>query len=69
MRFDRYIAKRITDDHGYYRFLVPSGVYQVEVLNDDLKAVKYEGGSSIVDTKDERGESVINKNITVKGGK
>ncbi len=65
LEFDRWVGKRITDSKGQYQFLVPMGTYQLEILNDDMKAVKYEGGSNVVKIQ-KREESVIAKKITVK---
>jgi hypothetical protein len=65
MKFDRYVGKRITDAHGLYQFLVPAGVYQLEILNDDYSAVKFQGGSGIVDIE-KNDDSIIAKDITVR---
>jgi hypothetical protein len=34
--FDKIVAKRISDDHGYYRFVVEPGEYKLQVLNQDF---------------------------------
>lgn len=65
LEFDRYLGKRVTGKNGEYQFVVPKGVYQLEILNDDWMAAKFEGGSGVVEVS-ERTSSVIAKNIVVK---
>lgn len=65
MKFDRYVGKRISDSQGLYQFLVPAGVYQLEILNDDYSPVRFQGGSGIVDME-KSGDAVIAKDIIVR---
>ncbi|MBD3329581.1 hypothetical protein GF357_03750 [Candidatus Dojkabacteria bacterium] len=36
LEFDRIISKRVTDENGLYRFVVPPGKYKLEVLEEGI---------------------------------
>lgn len=65
--FDRLVAKRVTDEEGFYRFIMPSGKYNFELLDqtyiieNDLEQFK------AIDAKEN--PSVIAKNFKVRKAK
>ncbi|MBI2356751.1 DUF2341 domain-containing protein [Candidatus Dojkabacteria bacterium] len=65
MKFDRFVSKRITDKNGKYRFVIYPGAYELVVISSDYKAMKFEGGSSVVNIT-AKGEKTITKNIVVR---
>jgi hypothetical protein len=66
MRFDKFVAKRVTDKNGEYQMIVPNGTYQLGIMDEGYRAVRYEGGSSIVSRKRKGKELVIDRAIIVR---
>ncbi len=66
MKFDRYVGKRVTDKEGQYQFVMPNDTYQLGVMDERYKAVRYEGGSSIITKKRKAKEIVVDRGIIVK---
>ncbi|HVX92972.1 MAG TPA: hypothetical protein VHA74_02560, partial [Candidatus Dojkabacteria bacterium] len=64
MEYGRYVGKRITEADGLYRFVVSKGSYELLVVSQDYKVVKYEGGSNVIQIVKNDNE-VIAKNIIV----
>ncbi len=62
--FGKLVSKRVTDDLGRYKFLVDRGVYEMSILNSDLKVVDGEELDSIEIEK--KGGQILAPNITVK---
>jgi len=62
--FGKLVSKRVTNNLGRYKFLVDRGVYEVSVLNSDLKVVDGKGLESIEIEK--KGGEILAPNITVK---
>jgi hypothetical protein len=61
--FDTLYAKRVTDDGGKYRFIVPGGKYKLVVLNPEYELV--DDTQDMIEVKD-GSVYVFNDNITVK---
>jgi hypothetical protein len=61
--FDTLYAKRVTDDGGKYRFIVPGGKYKLVVLNPEYELV--DETQDMIEVKD-GSVYVFNDNITVK---
>ncbi len=64
MKFDRFVGKRVTDESGRYRFNIYPGAYELVVVSPNYKAMKFEGGSNVVDVS-VKGDKIITKDITV----
>lgn len=62
MEFDQIIAKRITDDKGKYRFVLPAGKYKIEILDREYLVDNIAKGAEVQSKK----EFVINRRIVVK---
>jgi hypothetical protein len=62
--FGKLVSKRVTDGLGRYKFLVDRGVYEMSILNSDLKVVDGEDLDSIEIEK--KGGEILAPNITVK---
>ena len=60
--FDQIVAKRITDEKGKYRFVLPSGKYRIEISQKGYMIEKINKGSYIEGKK----EVVVNKKIVLK---
>ncbi|MDY0097293.1 MAG: carboxypeptidase-like regulatory domain-containing protein, partial [Candidatus Dojkabacteria bacterium] len=63
VEFDRVVSKRVTDDLGRYRFVVPGGKYRLEILEkgytiSSVDKIEYEGKDGEV--------MIINPDIEVK---
>lgn len=62
--FGKLISKRVTDNLGRYKFIVNKGLYDLSVLNSDMKIVEDEKYSNLK-VEGEAGE-ILAPNITVK---
>lgn len=62
--FGKLISKRVTDNLGRYKFVVNKGIYELSVLNSDLKFVEEEKHSNL--KIEEEGGEILAPNITVK---
>jgi hypothetical protein len=62
--FGKLVSKRVTDGLGRYKFLVDRGVYEMSILNSDLKVIDGEELDSIEIEK--KGGQILAPNITVK---
>lgn len=62
--FGKLVSKRVTNSLGRYKFLVDRGVYEMSVLNSDLKVVDGEALDSIEIEK--KGGQILAPDITVK---
>jgi len=62
--FGELVSKRVTDSQGRYKFLVDRGVYEMSILNSDLKVIDSEELDSIEIEK--KGGQILAPNITVK---
>jgi hypothetical protein len=62
--FGKLVSKRVTDGLGRYKFLVDRGIYEMSILNSDLKVVDGEELDSIEIEK--KGGQILAPNITVK---
>ena len=60
--FGTLYAKRVTDDKGRYRFIVPSGKYELVLLTTGLSLVDFD--KEIIEVKKDR-VKVIKKNLTL----
>ena len=60
--FGTLYAKRVTDDKGRYRFIVPSGKYEIVLLSTGLSFVDFK--SEVIEVKKNK-VRVIKKNLTV----
>ncbi len=65
LKFDRFVAKRVTDASGRYRFVMYPGAYELVVTSSDYKAMKFDGGSSVINIGD-KSDKVVAKDITVR---
>jgi hypothetical protein len=62
--FGKLVSKRVTNNLGRYKFLVDRGVYEMSVLNSDLKVVDGKELESVEIEK--KGGEILAPNITVK---
>jgi hypothetical protein len=62
--FGKLVSKRVTNNLGRYKFLVDRGVYEMSVLNSDLKVVDGKELESIEIEK--KGGEILAPDITVK---
>lgn len=62
--FGKLVSKRVTDGLGRYKFLVDRGIYEMSILNSDLKVVDGDELDSIEIEK--KGGQILAPNITVK---
>lgn len=62
LEFDQLVAKRVTNEKGKYRFVLPAGKYRIEVLNKEYIVDNIKNGAEVESKK----EVVINRRIVVK---
>jgi hypothetical protein len=62
--FGKLVSKRVTDGLGRYKFLVDRGIYEMSILNSDLKVVDGEELDNIEIEK--KGGQILAPNIIVK---
>ncbi len=62
LEFGQLVAKRVTNEKGKYRFVLPAGKYKIEIMNKEYLVDSIKGGAEIESKK----EFVINRKIFVK---
>ena len=62
LEFDQIIAKRVTNEKGKYRFVLPAGKYKIEILQKKHIIDNVKGGVEIKSKE----EVVISRKIVVK---
>jgi len=62
LEFDQIIAKRVTNEKGKYRFVLPAGKYKIEILQKKYIIDNVKGGVEIKSKE----EVVISRKIVVK---
>lgn len=65
LKFDRFVTKRITDAQGRYRFVIYPGDYELVIIGNNYKAMRFEGGSNVVNVT-AKGSKIVAKDIVVK---
>lgn len=69
LEFDRIVTKRVTDDRGLYRFVVPPGKYKLELLEEGYELAADED-KYIFESKSNKRQSsplIIAKDVFIKG--
>ena len=61
--FSKLISKRVTDNLGRYRFIVNKGIYDISIMNSDMKVMNPEKISDI--EIENEGGSILCPNITI----
>ncbi len=64
MEFERIVAKRVSNDNGRYKFVVPGGKYRLEVLNPNYE-IKNLKGNALVFKSNVKKPLLINKNLVL----
>ena len=69
--FNRLFRKRITDNEGAYRFIVPAGEYYIKPLNLDFTMVDKNGNllKEFFVKKAKKDKLIVNKDIVVRSNK
>lgn len=63
-QFDKLVSKRISDSLGRYKFIVNKGIYNISVMNSDLKVINEEKLTNLEVKED--GGNLLCPNIFVK---
>lgn len=65
MEFEKLIAKRVTNDKGRYKFLVPGGKYRLEVLSLEYE-IKYPKEKALLFEENPKKQLLVNRKLVLK---